>query len=239
MGLRPKVTVVLADGHKLVRHGVRLLLEAEPDLDIVGEASDGPGALRLVEKLKPDVLVTCIEIPGLSGFEVTRRVAARSPRTRVVVLSMYRSGDYVLKAVRSGACGYVLKDSGVAELVRAIRKAAAGERYLTPLLSATGIENLIRKARARGRQGLEILTAREREVLQLVVQGLSSAAIGRQLRISPRTADTHRANVIHKLGLHSRMDLIRHALQHGMVGEKRPRPTGRPRRRRRGARRTV
>ncbi len=233
MRLSSKIMIVLADRHKLVRQGVRLLLEAEPGFSVLGEASAVAPALELVGRLEPDVLVACPDIGGAAGFEVARQAIERSPGTRVVLLSMYDSSDYVVKALRSGASGYVLKESSAAELVRAIRKVAAGRRYLSPLLLASEIESQLR--RSRGGSVAEILTERQRQVLHLAAEGLSSTAIGRRLGISPRTVETHRANVIRRLGLRSRTDLIRYALQHGILPlrEAEPRPPERPRRRRR------
>ena len=232
MGLRPKITIVLADRHKLVCQGVRLLLEAEPGFSVLGQASTLAHALELVETLGPDVLVACPEIDGHAGFEVARQARDRSRRTRVLLLSMYDRSDYVVKALRSGASGYVLKDSSAAELVRAIRKVAAGRRYLSPLLLESEIESQLK----RGRTGAvtEILTERQRQVLHLAAEGLSSTAIGRRLGISPRTAEAHRADVIRRLGLRSRTDLIRYALQHGILPmqEEPTPPPDRPRRRR-------
>lgn len=229
MRVNSKVRILLADKHVVVRQGIRLLLEAEPGFSVVGEASDGSEAVRLVASLEPDVLVTCPEISGPSGFEVARRVTARSSKTRVVFLSMFRSGDYVSRALRSGVSGYVPKESGTAELVRAIRKAASGTQYLSPLLPEAEIAGRLPKAGSR-KPRAEILTDRQREVLHLAAEGLSSAAIGLRLGISSRTVETHRAHVISRLGLRSRTDLIRYALQHGILpmntvrpGPKRPR----------------
>jgi len=233
MGLLSKITIVLADRHKLVRAGIRLLLEAEPSFSVLGEASTVAHALELVASRKPDVLVACPEIAGHVDFEVARQVSERS-RTRVVLLSMHGSSDYVVKALRSGASGYVLKESSAVELVRAIREAAAGRRYLSPLLLKSEIERLLK----RGRTGAatDILTERQRQVLHLVAEGLSSTVIGRRLRISPRTVEAHRANVIRRLGLSSRTDLIRYALQHGILPlrEEGDRPQETPHARRRG-----
>lgn len=232
MRLSSKITIVLADRHKLVRQGVRLLLEAEPGFSVLGEASALAQALELVARLKPDVLVVCPDIGGAAGFEVARQAIERSRDTRVVLLSMYDSSDHVVKALQSGASGYVLKESSAAELARAIRKVAAGRRYLSPLLLGSEIESQLRRSRSGA--VAEILTERQRQVLHLAAEGLSSSAIGRRLGISPRTVDTHRANVIRRLGLRSRTDLIRYALQHGILPlrEEEPRPPERPRRRR-------
>ena len=240
MGIRPRITIVLADRYKLVRHGVRLLLDGERDLLVVGEASDEAQALDLVAGLKPDVLVACPEIGGgMSGLDLAPRVNDRSPRTRVVLLSMYSSSDYLRKALRSGASGYVLKDSSASELVRAVRKVAAGQRYVTPLISQDGVETHPRRSPARV---AELLTERQRQVLLLAAEGLSSSVIGRRLGISSRTVEAHRASVIHRLGLRTRTDLIRYALQQGILpirdGEP-PHPPKGPRTHRGKARRTV
>jgi len=238
MGIGPRITIVLADRYKLVRHGVRLLLDGERDLLVVGEASDEAQALELVASLRPDVLVACPEIGGgMSGLELAPRVHDCSPRTRVVLLSMYSSSDYLGKVLRSGASGYVLKDSSASELMRAVRKVAAGQRYVTPLISQDGVETHPLRSPAR-----ELLTERQRQVLLLAAEGLSSGVIGRRLGISSRTVEAHRASVIRRLGLRTRTDLIRYALQQGLLpmrdGEP-PHPPKAPRTRRGRARRAV
>jgi len=210
-------TIVLADDHQVVRHGLRSLLEAEPDFSVVGETGDGLEAAQLVERLQPDVLVLDLMMPGLNGLEVTRQVSQRSPRTRVVILSMHASEAHVLEALRSGAAAYVLKESTSAELVRAVREAVAGRRYLSSPLSERAIEAYMQKAESAELDPYEMLTAREREVLHLVVQGHTSAEIADRLFISRRTVETHRANLMRKLGLRTHTDLIRYALQRGIL----------------------
>lgn len=210
-------TIVLADDHQVVRQGLRLLLDAEPDFTVVGEAADGLQAVDLSERLTPNVLVVDLVMPGLGGLDVTRRCRQRSPKTRVVVLSMYASDAYVIEALRSGASAYVLKGSSAAELVLAIREAAEGRRYLSSPLSEKAIETYVREASDTHLDLYQSLTLREREVLHLAAEGLSSAAIAERLGISPRTAETHRTHVMGKLGLHSRTDLIRYALKRGLL----------------------
>jgi len=210
-------TIVLADDHQVVRNGLRVLLEAEPDFSVVGEAGDGLEAVRLVERLQPDVLVLDLMMPGLNGLEVARQVSQRSPQTRVVILSMYDNEAYVLEALRAGAAAYVLKESTSAELVRAIREAVAGRRYLSPPLSERAIEIYIQKAESAALDPYETLTAREREVLHLVAEGHTNAEIAARLFVSPRTVETHRANLMRKLGLHTQTDLIRYALRRGIL----------------------
>jgi DNA-binding NarL/FixJ family response regulator len=208
-------TIVLGDDHKIVLRGLRALLEAEPGFAVIGEASDGLRVLSLVERLKPDVLVLDLMMPGLGGFDVTRRVAKRFSKTRVIILSMYSSEAHVVEALRSGASGYVLKDATAEELMMAIHEAAAGRRYLSAPFSNDRIDSYLKRPIAIDPYGT--LTAREREVLHLVAEGLTSGDIARQLFISPRTAESHRANLMRKLGLRSRTDLVRFALQRGIV----------------------
>lgn len=210
-------TIVLADDHHIVRQGLRALLEAEPDFSLVGETGDGLEAVQLAERLRPDVIVLDLMMPGLNGLEATRQIAARAPQTRVVILSMHANEAYVLEALRNGAAGYVLKDSSAAELVRAVREVVAGRRYLSPPLSERAIEAYIQKAQETPRDPYDTLTNREREVLHLAAQGHSSAEIAARLSLSPRTVETHRAHLMRKLGLRSQTDLIRYALQRGII----------------------
>jgi len=210
-------TIVLADDHHVVRQGLRALLEAEPGFRLVGEAGDGLETVQLVERLHPDVLVLDLMMPGLNGLEVTLQVGKRSPQTRVVILSMHANEAYVLEALRNGAAGYVLKDASAAELVQAVREVAAGRRYLSSPLSERAIEAYVGKDQETTLDRYETLTTREREVLHLVAEGHTNAEIAARLSISPRTAETHRANMMRKLGLQTQTDLIRYALRRGII----------------------
>ncbi len=210
-------TIVLADDHEVVRQGLRLLLESEAGFSILGEAADGLQALELVERLNPDVLVVDLMMPGLGGLDVSRRVTQRFPKTRVVILSIHASEAHVHQALRNGAAAYVLKGSSAADLIRAIREARAGRRYLSPPLSEKAIDAYVHRARDAEVDIYEVLTPRERQILHLVAEGLSSSAIANRLGISPRTAETHRTNVMRKLGMHSRTELIRFAIQRGIL----------------------
>jgi two-component system response regulator NreC len=210
-------TIVLADDHHIVRQGLRALLEAEPDFAVTGEAADGLVAAGLVERLKPDVLVLDLMMPGLNGLDVVRQVRQRSPQTRVIILSMHANEAYVLEALRNGVVGYVLKDSTASDLAQAVREAAAGRRYLSPPLSERAIEAYVHKADAAPLDLYETLSGREREVLHLAAEGYNNTEIAARLCISARTVETHRANVMRKLGLHSQTDLIRYALRRGIL----------------------
>jgi len=213
-----KIRILLADDHQVVREGFRALLQAEPDFEIVAETGDGLEAVRLAEHQKPHVLVVDLMMPGLNGLEVARQITQRLPRTHIVVLSMHANEAYVLEALKNGACAYVLKDASAAELVRAVREANVGRRYLSPPLSEPAIDNYIQRTRNSDSLDLyDTLTNREREVLQLGAEGHTNAEIAGRLFISPRTVETHRANVMHKLGLRSQTELVRYALQRGIL----------------------
>ena len=212
-----RISIVLADDHKLVRQGLRALLELEPDLDVVGEVSDGLQVGPVVERLLPDVLVVDLVMPGLGGLEAARQVSRISPRTKTVILSMHNAEGYVMDALKSGASAYVFKDASSTELVLAIREAAAGRRYMSSILPEGAVEAYWQKAEAGATDAHDTLTAREREVLHLAVRGLTSSQIAQRLCISPRTAETHRSHIMHKLGLKGQTDLVRYAVRRGIL----------------------
>ena len=187
------ISIVLADDHPVVRRGMRSLLEAEPDLVVVGESGDGLEATHLVERLKPDVLILDLMMPGLSGLEALRVIRQRSPRTRVVVLSMHSNNAFVAEALKNGANAYVLKGCEEENLVRAVREAAAGRRYLSPPVTERAIDAYIEQSRAAQIDPHDTLTAREREVLQLAAEGKTGGEIAARLHISQRTVENHRA----------------------------------------------
>jgi len=212
-----RTTVVLADDHPIVRQGLRTLLEAEGDFAVIGEEADGLNVVALVERLRPDVLLLDVRMPGLNGLEITRQIAQRAIRTRIVILSMHANEIYVLEALRHGAAGYVLKDAAPTEMLKAVREVTAGRRYLSPALSERAIASYARQAQATPEDPYETLTTREREVLHLAAGSSSLAEIGTRLGISPRTVETHRENLMRKLGLQSQTDLIRYALRRGIL----------------------
>lgn len=207
-------TVVVADDHPIVRQGLRSLLEKEPDLHVVGEAADGHEALALAEKLHPDILVADIGMPGMNGLEVAKRLHKTLPQTRIIILSMQSADAYVVEAFKNGAAAYVLKDSAPGELVRCLREVLGGGRYLSPSIAC----RLLPDGEVTTiSDPFESLTSREREILQLTAEGLTSSQIGAKLFISPRTVELHRSHLMNKLGLRTLADVIRYALKRGRM----------------------
>jgi DNA-binding NarL/FixJ family response regulator len=211
------ISIVLADDHQVVLEGFKVLLSAERDFRVIGEAHDGPQALDVVEKLKPDVLVVDLMMPGMNGLEVLRRMRERAPETKTAVLSMHASEAYVSEAMRSGAQAYVLKQAQARELVQAIRAIADGRRYLSPPLSEEKLRDWEQRAQSSPPDAYDTLTAREREVLKLAAEGLTNADIGERLGIGKRTVETHRANLIGKLALKSQAELVKYAIKKGLL----------------------
>jgi len=211
------ITLVLAEDHHLVRQGLKLLLEAEKTFQLVGEAGDGLEAVRLVEKHRPNILVLDLMIPRLHGLEVTRVVRRDHRDTKVIILSMHADEPYVMEALRNGASGYVLKDATGADLVQAVKDVWAGRRYLSPVLAERAYTGYVERPGESDLDVYETLTNRERLVLQLAAEGSSNPVIAKKLFISPRTAETHRANLMRKLGLRSQTDLVRFAIRKGII----------------------
>ena len=227
-------TIVLADDHAIVRQGLRTLLESDSRLEVVGEAADGREALALVKRRRPDVVIADLMMPGVNGLQLTTNVSRLKLNTRVIVLSMYRDEAYVLEAFKNGATAYVSKEASGAELFGAIQETLAGHRYLSPTISdasknSYAFQGSALRASTSSRDRFATLTARERSVLQLVVEGASSRDIADRLKVSTRTIDAHRISLMRKLRLQSRSALIRFALQRGVaVGRALPSGTKRP-----------
>jgi DNA-binding NarL/FixJ family response regulator len=212
-----KITILLADDHEMVRQGVRTLLETERDFSIVGETGDGLSAVRLVGEFKPDILLTELVLSGLSGLEVTRQVCRKALSTRVIIFTMYQEERRVREALQNGASGYVLKSAFATHLIKAIHKVKAGERYLSPPLHNRDFLAISPQTRAEPLNRCATLTTREREVLQMSAEGDTLAEIASRLSISPRTVETHRANLMRKLGFRTQTDLIRYAIVGGIL----------------------
>ncbi|MBL9214699.1 MAG: response regulator transcription factor [Opitutaceae bacterium] len=209
-------TVILADDHEVVRRGVRSILEADGAFKVVAEVADGLSAVQEVEKRKPTLLFLDLSMPRLHGLEVLRQVRASSPQTKVLVLSMHHDEPYVIEALRAGAMAYILKGSESTEIARAVQEVVAGRRYLSAPLSERAIAALTSRTPDQS-DPLNALTPREREVLLLAAVGLGTAEMAEKLFISPRTAETHRANLMQKLGLQSQTDLVRFAIRRGLI----------------------
>ncbi len=214
------IKVVLADDHHVVRMGIKALLESEADIRVSGEAGSGAEAVTIAGQLKPDVMIVDLMLADMSGLAVVRQVRKKSPHTASVVLSMYGNDCYVVEALQAGACSYVLKDSSPEELVRAVREASLGRRYLAPPLSDRAIEAYLQRSEESRLEPYDMLTSREREVLHLAAQGFTSSNIAERLFISPRTVEVHRARVMQKLGLRNRTELIHFAIRRGIIPEK-------------------
>jgi DNA-binding NarL/FixJ family response regulator len=209
-------TAIIADDHDIVRRGLRGILEAEGSCQIVAEAADGLAAAQLVEKHKPGILILDLSMPRLHGIEVLRQTRASSPHTRVIILSMHNDEPYVIEALRAGAMAYILKGAESREIAHALKEVLAGRRFLSAPLSEWAITALAAKPAADA-DPLASLSQRERTVLQLAAEGHSNAVIGEKLFISPRTAETHRTNLLRKLGLQTQTDLVRFAIRKGLI----------------------
>ncbi|HEY1755779.1 MAG TPA: response regulator transcription factor [Bryobacteraceae bacterium] len=207
------IRILLADDHALVRQGFRMILEAQPDMEIVGQAGNGREAVELAEKLHPDVVVMDVAMPELNGTEATRRLAASTPRTRVLALSMHKDSVYVREILRAGARGYLLKDSGDTDLVAAVRAIAKGEGYISPAVS----DAVLSDYRKHVTDPLDLLTGREREVLQSIAEGKTNKEIATALNLSVYTVEAHRGRIMEKLNLHSTGELVRFALRNGLI----------------------
>lgn len=211
------IRVLLADDHIMVRQGLRALLDAEPDIQVVGEASDGWETIQQAETLRPDVILMDLTMPRLNGLEATRRLEKSLPEIKILALTMHTNEEYVREVLRAGAAGYILKEAAVSELVQAVRVVAKGESYLCPAASKVLVEDLVRGRQWTGDTLFDTLTPREREVLQLIGEGYTNSEIARRLSISVKTVETHRAQLRRKLNIHDRAGLIRYAIRKGIA----------------------
>jgi DNA-binding NarL/FixJ family response regulator len=210
------VKVLLADDHTLVRKGIRALLEAIPDVEVVAETADGREALELIDRHRPDVALLDITMPGLNGLEVAARAAKASPKTRVVILSMHAGEAYVAQALRAGVAGYLLKDAADDELALALKAVARGDVYLSPQISRQLVDRYT-KAASTEPDPLAGLTSRQREILQLVAEGRSSKEIASLLNVSIKTVESHRGQIMERIGVHDVTALVRFAIRVGLV----------------------
>ena len=214
-----KIRVLIADDHTIVRSGVRLLLQGEPDIEVVGEALDGDEAVALAESLRPDMVLMDIAMPGTSGLDATRRIKARFPEMRVLVLTMHRSDEYFFEMLKAGASGYVLKGAEISELISAVRTVAQGEVFLYPTMAKQLLQDYLSRVKEPESSGPPALTPREKEILHLLAEGYSNKEIAERLVLSPSTIHSHRTNLMRKLNLSSRYELIQYARQRGLLSE--------------------
>jgi DNA-binding NarL/FixJ family response regulator len=212
------IRILLADDHTVVRDGLRALLEKQPDMAVVAEAADGRDSVRLAEEQMPDVVVMDIAMPNMNGIEATRRILTQNPRTAVVILSMHQDESYVLRSLKAGAKGYLLKDSLRSDVIDAIRQVAQGRSFLTRKVSRILQEDYIREMEERGLDdSYDLLTEREREILQLVAEGRTNKEVAVILNVGVTTVETHRTHILQKLGLHSVPELILYAVRKGII----------------------
>ncbi|HXJ40662.1 MAG TPA: response regulator transcription factor [Bryobacteraceae bacterium] len=213
-----QIRILLADDHTIIRSGLRLLLEQQPDFKVVAEAADGREAVELVSKHHPEVAVLDIGMPQLNGIEATQQIASREPRTHVVILSMHSDEGYVLRALKAGARAYILKNSAEADLIRAVRTVSEGKSFFSPMISKMLLEDYIRQIRDKEvEDSYDILTSREREILQLLAEGRTNKEVANLLKLSLYTVETHRGNILEKLNLHGVPELILYAVRKGII----------------------
>ncbi len=211
--MRKKIRILLADDHAVVRQGFHMILAGQPDMEIVGEAGNGREAVELAEKLHPDVVVMDVAMPELNGIEATRRLGTSTPHTRVLALSMHKDSVYVREILRAGARGYLLKDAVDSDLLAAVRAVSKGEGYLSPAIS----DAVLSDYRRHVTNPIDLLTSREREVLQMIAEGKTNKEIATVLNLSVYTVDAHRGRIMEKLNLHSTTELVKFAIRNGLT----------------------
>lgn len=211
------IRVLIADDHTIVRSGVRLLLEAETDIEVIGEALDGKEAIALVEQLHPNVVLMDIAMPGVDGLEATKKILSQWPETKILVLTMHRSDEYFFEMIKAGASGYVLKGADTNELIHALRVVAKGEVFLYPSMASKLVKGYLDSLEGNN-NALSNLSRREQEILRLLADGYTNKEIAKKLVVSPSTVHTHRSNLMNKLNLNSRRDLIQYTRRKGIIG---------------------
>jgi DNA-binding NarL/FixJ family response regulator len=212
------VRIVLADDHTVMRNGLRLLLERQPNLQVVGEAADGRQAVALSESANPDVVIMDIGMPNLNGIEAARQIVTHNPRTAIAILSMHSDESYVIRALKAGARAYLLKDSAEADLLAAVRALSEGKSFFSPAISRILVEDYMRQLERQGAEDTyELLTNREREILQLLAEGKTNKEVAAMLNLSLYTVETHRTHILQKLNLHSVPELILYAVRKGII----------------------
>jgi len=213
-----QIRILLADDHIIIRSGLRLLLEQQPDFKVIAEAADGHEAVRLAGEHHPQVAILDIGMPQLNGIEATSEIVSQVPHCNVVILSMHADEGYVLRALKAGARGYILKNSAEADLIQAVKTVAQGKSFFSPAISKLLLEDYVRLVRDKEvEDSYDLLTSRERQVLQLIAEGRSNKEVARTLNLSPFTVETHRGNILQKLGLHGVPELVLYAVRKGII----------------------
>jgi two-component system response regulator NreC len=211
-----QIRVIIADDHTIFRSGLNMLLSSEPDINVIGEAEDGQTAIQLAKELNPDVILMDIGMPELNGIEATERIKLETPDINILVLTMHRSDEYFFKMLEAGASGYILKGAETSELINAVRSVAKGEVFLYPSMAGRLVKEYLSQSAASKISSAK-LTKREREILQLIAEGFTNKEIAKKLVLSPSTVHSHRTNLLHKLNLNSRHELVQYAREHGLM----------------------
>ncbi len=211
-----QIRVIIADDHTIFRSGLNMLLSSESDINVIGEAEDGQSAIQLAKELNPDVILMDIGMPELNGIEATERIKLESPDINILVLTMHRSDEYFFKMLEAGASGYILKGAETSELINAVRSVAKGEVFLYPSMAGRLVKEYLSQS-ASSKISSAKLTKREREILQLIAEGFTNKEIAKKLVLSPSTVHSHRTNLLHKLNLNSRHELVQYAREHGLM----------------------
>ncbi|MBA2284033.1 MAG: response regulator transcription factor [Ktedonobacteraceae bacterium] len=213
-----KIRILLADDHTILRAGLKMMLNAQPDMEVVGEAHDGRQAIHEAQRLQPDIVLMDITMPDINGIEATRQLKKLLPEARVLILTMHENDEYIFQALRAGASGYLLKEAADTDLIYALHIIQSGQFYLSPIAQSVMVGDYLQRVRAgEEKDSYSSLTEREREILKLVAEGFTNNKIAERLIISPKTVDTHRTHIMDKLNLHSRAELVKYAMRRGLL----------------------
>jgi two-component system response regulator NreC len=213
-----KIHILLADDHTILRAGLKMMLNAQPDMEVVGEAPDGRQAIAETQRLQPDIILMDITMPEMSGIEATRHIKKLVPESKILILTMHEHDEYVFQALRAGASGYMLKEAADTELISALHVIQSGQFYLSPVAQSVLVGDYLQRVRiGEEKDSYSSLTEREREILKLVAEGYTNTQIAERLVISPKTVDTHRTHIMDKLNLHSRAELVKYAMRRGLL----------------------
>jgi two-component system response regulator NreC len=215
---RMKIRILLADDHTILRAGLKMMLNAQPDMEVIGEAQDGRQALHETQRLQPDVVLMDITMPDMNGIEATKQIKRAHPEVKILILTMHEHDEYIFQALRAGASGYMLKEAADTELITALHVVQSGQFYLSPAAQSVMVGDYLQRVRTgEEKDSYSSLTEREREILKLVAEGYTNNQIAERLVISPKTVDTHRTHIMDKLNLHSRAELVKYAMRRGLL----------------------